>query len=93
MSTLNYMPFTMIADNNDPAVKVANFSNYLIGEFFSYTLPVDGDEAEAVYEWFEAVDCIDYYSEQFGSFDNIPLSLQKELIPLHNTRWMCPNIT
>lgn len=75
MSSLNYMPFTLIADNNDPAVKVANFSNYLIGEFFSYTLPVSGSDEDAVYEWFDSVDCIDYYTEIFGSFDKIPISL------------------
>ena len=43
-------------------------------------------------DWIDGVDCIDYYTGIFGSYDNIPYSLKQELIPLHNTRWVCPDI-
>jgi hypothetical protein len=79
----------MIVDSNNDNIKVANFSSYLIGEFYEYTHLEDGT-IEMV--WYDSVDCIDFYSEIFGGFENIPSSLQDELIPLHNTRWMCPDI-
>lgn len=66
------MPFTLIADNNNASVKVANFSTYLINEFYTYTKLKNGTE---IVEYFDAVDCIDYYTDLFGSFDKIPSSL------------------
>jgi len=37
------------------------------------------------------VPCIDYFTGIFGSYNNIPVSLQAELVKIHNTTWMCPN--
>jgi hypothetical protein len=37
------------------------------------------------------VPCFEYFTTVFGSFDQIPVSLQDELIQIHNTDWMCPN--
>ena len=79
----------LIADNNDPSVKVANFSTYILSEFYIYHLDLDGNET---YTWFDAVPCIEYYEQIYGSLENMPISLQRELIGVHSTKWMCPNM-
>lgn len=77
----------MIMDYNEP--KAANLSNYIIPEFYVYHLDPDGTET---YTWYDAVDCIDYFTQIYGSLGNIPETLMKELIGVHNTNWLCPNI-
>jgi hypothetical protein len=79
----------MLADDHDPSVKVANLSTYILSEFYMYELHINGSE---IYTWYDAVPCVQYYEEIYGSFDAIPKSLQRELIGIHNTPWMCPNM-
>ena len=79
----------MIEDNNNASVKVANLSSYVIPEFYIYELDPDGTEK---YTWIEAVDCFDYFNNIYGSRKNYPHTLPDEMIPLHNTTWLCPNI-
>lgn len=69
-------------------MKVANLSTVIVPEFFSYS--IDENDTQT-YEWYEAIDCIDLYTEIYGSFDAIPHSLSNELRPLRGNRWLCPN--
>ena len=84
-----FMPFVMIADKHNETAKVANLSTYIVPEFYSYRKYENGTEE---YEWFETVECTDYYINIFGSFENIPRTLQAEMRSLHNTTWKCPNL-
>jgi hypothetical protein len=79
----------LIADNNDLSVKVANLSTYIVSEFYMYELHEDGSET---YTWYDAIPCVESFVQVFGSLDHIPLTLRKELIGIHNTTWMCPNM-
>lgn len=79
----------LIADNNQPAVKVANLSTYIMSEFYVYNLDKDGTET---YTWFDAVPCDQYFSQIFGGPENIPETLKKELIGVLNSEWLCPDM-
>jgi hypothetical protein len=89
LNATQLFPFVLIADNNDPSVKVANLSTYILSEFYIYHLDLDGSET---YTWYDAVPCIEYYEQIYGSLENMPKSLQRELIGVHSTQWMCPNM-
>lgn len=80
--------FVLIADNNDAAIKVANFSTILVSEFYIYNLQADGTET---YTWYDAVPCLEYFLQIYGSIEAMPETLAKELIEVHNTNWTCPN--
>lgn len=65
------MPFVLFQEKHPADQRVANLSTQVIPEFYTYkTTNVTED-----YEWFEAVDCMDYYTDFYGSFDAIPYSL------------------
>jgi hypothetical protein len=75
----------ILYDYND--APVANLSTYIVSEFYVYKNTPSGDN----YTYYDAVPCVDYFTTIFGSFDDIPYSLQSELVKIHNTTWMCPN--
>jgi hypothetical protein len=87
LNATQLFPFVLIADHTPDAFKVANLSTIVLSEFYVYKKTPTGDS----YTWYDAVPCVDYFTTIFGSFDNIPRSLQSELVPIHNTTWMCPN--
>jgi len=88
LNATNLNTFVLIADNNNDTVKVANLSTYILSEFYVYHLDENGNET---YTWYDAVPCIEYYEKIYGSVENMPLTLQKELIGVHSTEWTCPN--
>ena len=83
------MPFVMINDEHNTTSITTNLSTYIIPEFYIYSKLPKGVET---WQWLEAVDCLEYYTDYYGSYDNIPVTLQRELTPLRNTNWLCPNI-
>ena len=68
-----------------------NITNYFVPEFYSYISPPNDAPSEVF--WYGAIDCIDLYTQIFGSTEKIPPSLATELEPLDEFRWLCPNIT
>ena len=84
-----FTPFVLIMDYNPAGTKVSNLSTVVVPEFYTFQTDQFGN---VEYSWFEAVDCIDLYTNIFGSVDNIPKSLKAELEPLRGDRWLCPNL-
>ena len=69
LNSTTFMPFVLLVDNNAPGTKVANLSTVIVPEFYTYQIYANGSD---VYEWYDTVDCIDLYSEIFGSYAAIP---------------------
>jgi hypothetical protein len=78
----------MIIDFNNAATKVANLSTIIVPEFYFY----QNAAGVETYTWYDAIPCTEYYKQIYGSMDDLPPSLMEELIPIHNTTWLCPNI-
>ena len=61
MDSTDFMPFIQVNDFNDPAIRVANLSTYIIPEFFLTTKAENS--TEKVITWLDTTPCSELYKE------------------------------